>query len=70
MNTQPDEAEGTLRIKKKKKNTVKIGNLSRGGQSRVDRKADDHDFGITGQLTPVGIYRFSEKEFGIVTTLT
>lgn len=44
---------------------MKIGNLSRGGQSRVERHADDHDFGVTGELTPVGIYQPKNKDLSL-----
>jgi hypothetical protein len=41
---------------------VKIGNLSRGGKSRQEVKADDHDFGVEDTITPVGIYEPKEKD--------
>jgi len=37
------------------KATVKVGNLSRGGKTRGDNKADDHDFGYTEKYIPCGI---------------
>ena len=37
------------------KATVKIGEFSRGGLSRGDIKACDHDFAIQGSYTPCGI---------------
>jgi hypothetical protein len=37
------------------KATVKLGELSRGGLSRGDNKACDHDFIINGRHTPCGI---------------
>lgn len=37
------------------KATVKIGDFSRGGQTRGDDQASDHDFGCEEQYTPCGI---------------
>ena len=37
------------------KATVKIGAFSRGGQTRGEAKASDHDFGSTEQYVPCGI---------------
>jgi len=37
------------------KATVKIGPFSRGGQTRGDHEASDHDFGAQGSYTPFGI---------------
>ncbi len=37
------------------KATVKIGAFSRGGQTRGEYKASDHDFGSTEQYIPCGI---------------
>ena len=37
------------------KATVKIGAFSRGGQTRGENKANDHDFGSTDQYIPWGI---------------
>ncbi len=65
VNKQADEDDDIMRISIDAKNTVKIGNLSRGGQSRVNHKADDHDFDVTGQLTPVGIYQPQTKELAL-----
>jgi len=38
------------------KATVKIGPFARGGKSRADVKAADHDFQPEGSITPVGIF--------------
>jgi len=38
------------------KATVKIGPFSRGGKSRVDTRATDHDFKPDETLTPVGVF--------------
>jgi Rhodopirellula transposase DDE domain len=37
------------------KATVKIGNFSRGGTTRGDNQADDHDLGCQEKYTPCGI---------------
>ncbi len=37
------------------KATVKIGDFSRGGQTRGDNQASDHDFGCEEKYTPFGI---------------
>jgi Rhodopirellula transposase DDE domain len=37
------------------KATVKIGDFSRGGQTRGDNRASDHDFGCQEKYTPCGI---------------
>ena len=37
------------------KATVKIGDFSRGGQTRGDDQASDHDFGCEEKYTPFGI---------------
>jgi hypothetical protein len=55
VNREADEAEGTLRISMDAKASVKLGSFSRGGLSRVDVEAGDHDFGDKGSLTPFGI---------------
>ena len=57
MNSKADNSEETLRISFDAKVEVKMGNFSRGGKNRKETKADDHDFGSNGQLTPIGIYR-------------
>ena len=51
-----------MRISFDAKNVVKLGNLSRGGRNRIDIKADDHDFNVLGELTPVGIYQPKSKD--------
>ena len=37
------------------KATVKLGEMSRGGQTRGDPQASDHDFGVQGKYIPCGI---------------
>lgn len=56
VNTAADEAETTLRMSWDAKTTVKIGDFARGGKSRLERKAADHDFQPEGILNPFGIY--------------
>jgi hypothetical protein len=55
VNREADEAEGVLRVSMDAKASVKLGSFSRGGQSRVDVEASDHDFGSEGSLTPFSI---------------
>jgi len=44
-----------LRLSWDAKATVKIGDFSRGGKNRLERKAADHDFQPEGILNPFGI---------------
>lgn len=56
---QHEQAKGdpsVLRVSIDTKATVAIGPFSRGGQSRVDVKAADHDFKPDAVLNPVGIF--------------
>jgi hypothetical protein len=55
VNKAADESETTLRLSWDAKATVKVGDLSRGGKSRLARKAADHDFQPEGILNPFGI---------------
>jgi hypothetical protein len=54
-NSEADETEGVLRVSMDAKASVKLGPFSRGGQSRVEVQAADHDFGGEGSLTPFSI---------------
>ncbi len=56
INPQADRAADVLRLSLDAKATVKVGCFSRGGKSRVERKAADHDFKPTLTLTPYGIF--------------
>ncbi|MBF0235310.1 MAG: ISAzo13 family transposase [Desulfamplus sp.] len=47
--------EVTKRISMDAKATVKIGEYSRGGKTRGDNRAADHDMGCTEKYTPFGI---------------
>ena len=55
VNREADETEGVLRLSMDAKASVKLGSFSRGGQSRVEVEAADHDFGDKGSLTPFSI---------------
>jgi transposase len=56
MNAAADAAPSVLRISIDAKASVKIGPFARGGKSRVQTKACDHDFKPEATLTPVGIF--------------
>lgn len=55
VNREADETEGVLRLSMDAKASVKLGSFSRGGRSRVEVEAADHDFGDKGSLTPFSI---------------
>jgi hypothetical protein len=55
VNREADETEQVLRLSMDAKTSVKLGSFSRGGQSRVEVEAADHDFGDKGSLTPFSI---------------
>jgi len=55
VNREADETQGILRLSMDAKTSVKLGSFSRGGQSRVEVEAADHDFGDKGSLTPFSI---------------
>ena len=65
VNKKADESAEQLRISFDAKATVKMGNLSRGGKNRKETKADDHDFKVSGTITPVSIYLPKEKDLSI-----
>ena len=56
VNQMADETETVLRVSMDAKARVKIGTFSRGGTSRIEVKADDHDFKAKESLTPVGLF--------------
>jgi len=62
VNKEADATPDQLRISFDAKVAVKLGNLSRGGKNRKETHADDHDFGVTGKVTPVAIYLPNEKD--------
>src|SRR5262249_26297996 len=49
------ETPGVKRLSMDCKATVKIGAFSRGGKTRGEYKASDHDFGSAGHYIPCGI---------------
>lgn len=55
VNATADEAETILRMSWDAKATVKMGDFSRGGKNRLQRKAADHDF-KPAILNPFGIF--------------
>ena len=56
VNRLADQDETVLRVSMDAKARVKIGAFSRGGTSRIEVKADDHDFNSEEGLTPVGLF--------------
>lgn len=56
VNRVADQAQNVLRLSMDAKARVNIGTFSRGGTSRVELKASDHDFKPETVLTPVGIF--------------
>ena len=56
MNAAADAAPTVLRISLDAKATVKIGPFARGGKSRAESKACDHDFKPQATVTPFGIF--------------
>jgi DDE family transposase len=55
VNADADAAPEVLRISMDAKATVKVGPFARGGKSRSQTKACDHDFKPDAYVTPVGI---------------
>jgi transposase len=55
-NQEADAADDILRLSMDAKATVKIGPFARGGKTRVQVQAADHDFQPTATVTPVGIF--------------
>jgi Rhodopirellula transposase DDE domain len=55
VNPEADEADNVLRLSLDAKAAVNIGLFSRGGKSRVQVEAADHDFRPDATLTPFGI---------------
>jgi transposase len=56
INHAADTADDVLRISMDAKATVKVGPFARGGKTRVQVKAADHDFQPLATVTPVGIF--------------
>ena len=55
VNQSADATPTVLRVSWDAKATVKLGEFSRGGKNRLERKAADHDFHPDGLLNPFGI---------------
>jgi len=55
VNGEADREDGMVRISLDTKATVKVGPFSRGGYSRQEQKACDHDFQPATTLTPFGV---------------
>jgi len=73
MNAAADAAPSVLRISIDAKATVKIGPFARGGKSRAQAKACDHDFKPDATLTPVGIFLPASDElfiYGVTSKVT
>jgi len=68
VNAEADKAETMLRLSVDAKATVLLGLLSRGGYSRVEVKALDHDYRPEEKTTPVGIILPEHKEVYIFLT--
>jgi len=62
VNQEADANDTVLRMSLDAKATVLLGNLSRGGYSRVEVKACDHEFRPEETVTPFGIFlpRYNE----------
>jgi transposase len=56
MNHSADAADDVLRLSMDAKAIVKIGPFARGGKSRMQVDAADHDFQPLATVTPVGIF--------------
>jgi hypothetical protein len=56
INHAADTADDVLRISMDAKATVKAGPFARGGKTRVQVKAAEHDFQPLATVTPVGIF--------------
>lgn len=73
MNAAADAAPNVLRISIDAKATVKVGPFARGGKSRVETKACDHDFKPDATVTPVGIFLPATDElfvYGVTSKVT
>ena len=56
VNAEADADETVLRLSVDAKGTVLLGSLARGGYSRVEVKALDHDYRPKETVTPVGVF--------------
>ena len=55
-NANADEDPNAIRISLDCKAVVKLGPFSRGGKSRIEQRASDHDFEPDEKLTPFGVF--------------
>ncbi len=55
MKDSPSDSGRVKRLSLDSKATVKIGNYSRGGKTRGDNQAEDHDMGCTEKYIPCGV---------------
>jgi Rhodopirellula transposase DDE domain len=62
INQQADDDQTTLRISIDAKVGIKVGEFDRGGKTRVNTVALDHDFSDCQTLTPYGIFLPQESE--------
>lgn len=62
----PSESGSVKRLSIDCKATVKIGDYSRGGQTRGDNKASDHDMGCTEKYVPCGIVDEDTGQLNII----
>jgi transposase len=73
VNQAADADPATLRISMDAKATVKVGPFARGGKSRAEVKAADHDFAAKARVTPVGIFLPATDElflYGVTSKVT
>jgi len=73
MNHSADQTDDVLRISMDAKAIVKVGPFARGGKSRVQVEAADHDFQPEATVTPVGILLPTSDElfvYGIISKVT
>ena len=68
INAQADADATKLRLSVDAKATVLLGRLSRGGYSRVEVKALDHDYQTDGKVTPLGVFLPQTNELFIFLT--
>lgn len=69
VNNEADADETKLRISVDAKGTILLDRLSRGGFSRIEVKALDHDFRPDKSVTPIGIFlpRYNELYLFLIT---
>jgi hypothetical protein len=73
VNHAADADPETLRLSLDAKATVKVGAFARGGKSRAEVKAADHDFEAKAKVTPVGIFLPTTDElflYGVTSKVT